>query len=392
MTRFQPITNLWRFFACVTPVFLGLLILRGWQSLDRIPADPGYGWVLRASNQGFTSIATSDPYFRLHELAVAWIVSLFPIAIHALLLSVLSHLAWALGAAVVAWTILRMVNSWSTGILAGLLVVLAPHAAESVLGNHGNVRWILLIVLVTVVSTPPEFRHGRFGVALLALVNGLSNPIAGVCLLPLVARGVGKRHFHRNDTFVGGWLVVGVILQIVQAYVNDFLVGHSTKTTAPWDGMGAFWWSGLLAPIAAAAASLMLLTFCKGTSGVNREFPTWLAILSLVIHGLSYLLGGIADRYFVTPMTLSLIALMLSLHALALRGQFLWRFAYLLLILLLTVPTLKWFWSSNYLASGPSWRSEVMRARLLCSSDNKRVLSLSLSHSSTQTLTCEDLF
>lgn len=381
----------WRFSACVTPVFLGLLILRGWQSLDRIPADPGYGWVLRASNEGFTSIATSDPYFRLQELTVAWIVSLFPVVIHALLLSVLSHLAWALGAAVVAWTILKMVNSWLTGILAGLLVVLAPHAAESVLGNHGNVRWILLIVLVTLVSTPPEFRHGRFGVALLALVNGLSNPIAGVCLLPVATRGIAKRKFHPADKFVGGWLAVGVILQIIQAYVNDFLGGHSNKTTAPWDGMGAFWWSGLLAPIAAAATSLVLLTFCRGNGGVNREFPAWLAILSLVIHGFSYLLGGIADRYFVAPMTLSLVALALSLHALALQGQFHWRFAYLSLVLMLTVPTLKWFSSSNYLASGPSWSSEVKRALLLCDSDDEHVLSLSLSNNSTQMLTCDDL-
>ena len=381
----------WRFSAYVTPIFLGLLILRGWNSLDRIPADPGYGWILRASNDGFTSIATSDPYFRLQELTVAWMVSLFPVAIHALLLSALSHLAWALGAAVVAWTILKMFNSWLTGILAGLLVVLAPHAAESVLGNHGNVRWILLIVLVTVVSVPPEFRHKGIGVALLALITGLSNPIAGVCLLPLAMRGIARRQVHPNDKFVGGWLAISVTLQVSQAFMNDFLGGYSNKTTTPWDGMGVFWWSGLLGPIVIAFTALILIMVCKERDRTSLELPRSLAIMSLVIHGASYFLGGIADRYFVAPMTLSLMALLLALNHLALQGRRHWRLAYVILVLLFLVPALKWFSASTYLVSGPSWSSEIERARSLCDRNAQSILQVSLSSGGRQELSCDDL-
>lgn len=366
MTRPLNAVRASQFVSIATPVFFFLLILRGWRSLDRIPADPGYGWVFRASREGLPSVVTSDPYFRLHELTVAWIVSLFPIETHALLLSLLSHVTWAVGASTVALVTLTISESRSMAMIVGFLVVLAPHASESVLGNHGNVRWILLIVLVVVVSSPPELHTRRLGIGLLALVNGLSNPIAGVCLLPLVVRGLKRRYLHPAERVVGGWLAAGALLQILRAMTNDFLGGHEQKMMMPWNDMGVFWWSGLFGPLVSAGAALLILLVGrqKATSGI--QFSGWLAVLSVVTHGASYLLGGIADRYFIAPMTLSVISLVLAIHFQAFPGPHIRHILLMSVVLLVAIPASKWFSSSAYLLSGPSWSSLDNRMQVLC--------------------------
>lgn len=391
MTRPPNTARVSRFASIALPISFLLLTLRGWRSLDRIPADPGYGWVLRASREGLPSVLASDPYFRLHELSVAWIVSLFPIATHAVLLSILSHFAWALGATVTAWWTLKTVRSVPMAILVGMLVVFAPHAAESVLGNHGNVRWILLIMLVTIVSAPPELRSRGFGVGLLAFVNGLSNPVAGISLLPLVIRSGIERRVHPRDLALGGWLAVGVVIQLIQAFTNGFLGGYNTKTSMPWDNMGFFWWSGLLGPLAASAATLLLVLIGKRRDVAGLEFPLFITISALATHAASYLLGGIADRYFVAPMTLTLVSFVLAVHLLSGRHRRLRRFSFLIFLVMATVPTSKWFSSSSYLASGPEWSAEVRRARSLCEIDQKSILDISLSPHGTQRLTCNDI-
>jgi hypothetical protein len=63
----------------------------------------------------------------------------------------------------------------------------------------------------------------------------------------------------------------------------------------------------------------------------------------------------------------------------------------LTLILLFLVPALKWFSASAYLASGPTWSSEIERARMLCDRDNESPLQVSLSAGGRQELSCTDL-
>jgi len=276
-------------------------------------------------------------------------------------------------------------------ILVGMLVVFAPHASESVLGNHGNVRWILLIMLVTIVSAPPDLRSRGFGVGLLAFVNGLSNPVAGICLLPLVIRSCVERRVHPRDWALGGWLAVGVAIQLIQAFTEGFLGGYNTKTSMPWDNMGFFWWSGLLGPLAASVATLVLVLIGKRRDVAGLEFPLYITITALTTHAASYLLGGIADRYFVAPMTLTLVSFVLAVHLVSERHRRLRRITFLIFVVMATVPTSKWFSSSSYLASGPEWSTEVRRARSLCEIDQKSILDISLSPHGAQRLTCNDI-
>lgn len=378
----------WRVAAVTAPVYFGVLIMRGWSSLDRLPADPGYGWVLRASQEGVSSIFGSDPYYRLQEFSSAWLVSYFPVNLHALLLTLSSHFVWALCASAVCWVAKPVVRSWSLAVLLGFLVVLVPHASESALGNYGNVRWVLMTALMVLIAVPPDYRHDGAGITSFGLLNALSNPIAGVCLFPIAARSLFARQIHQADKKLVGWMAIGVVAQLLRAVSNGLLGGYNAKVRAPWGGMGVFWWSGLVGPIAIAVVTLLVTSLNKRLTPVVGRFAQWLAIMSIAIHVVSYLLGGIADRYFVAPMALSLMALMLGIHELFPHRRIMRSVALLSVTFLVAIPVLKWFSSSSYLASGPSWRSSVERARSNCDSDDAPIQGVALSPNSTQLLSC----
>lgn len=375
----------------VLVAFFALLLVRGWDSLDRIPADPGYGWIMRASSVGFSSIFSGDPHMHMYELVVAWMVGQLPVTLHAAGLSVFTHLTWAAGSCLVVLIVRNLSRSSTAALLSGLVIVLLPHTSESVLGNYGNSRWILLIALVVAVSVGPECQPGKLMIPLLALVTGLSNPVAGLSFLPILGRLHSHRTLCRKDIRVFALLGLGVVTQLFRAIQGDFWQGHSFKIMSPWDGMGVFWWSGLVGPILVSLGTLLVLRLCSDQNKQCVAAIRWLVVLALVIHGVSLLMGGIADRYFVAPLTLSLIAALLTLFIAFERSRLPLRVCVFLYLVVFMIPAAKWFSASWFLTSGPTWTSEVQQATAECEETELQLIMLRVSPSGSEELTCDYL-
>ena len=124
--------------------------------MGRLPADPGYGYVLEGSERGLQALLFGDPYFHLAARFLAFVTSWFPLAQQVLALSILVHIFWAGCAVVIAAVVSLESHSRLLGYLSGLLLVSAPHASESVLGNVGNVKWPLIAALLIVCCSPHQ--------------------------------------------------------------------------------------------------------------------------------------------------------------------------------------------------------------------------------------------
>ena len=118
--------------------------------------------------------------------------------------------------------------------------------------------------------------------------------------------------------------------------------------------------------------------------------PVSLAVTSLCVWLISYLQGGLADRYFVAPTVISWVALILafanhgsripSLHKLIFGGT----------TCLMVVASVVWFPASSYLRSGPAWNDDVIRAWKICLETNSFEQEVNLSIGSTS-VRCSDL-
>jgi hypothetical protein len=114
-----------------------------------------------------------------------------------------------------------------------------------------------------------------------------------------------------------------------------------------------------------------------------------LSIGAVVLGGITYRMGGIADRYFVVPLTLALIAALLALCDLGAIGARSRTVAVAASIALILVPTLKWFSASHYLSSGPAWSAEVRSSQELCSTSALQLVEIKIAGNSSVQLECE---
>ena len=96
--------------------------------MGRLPADPGYDYVLDGSEQGLSVLTLGDPYFHVGARLLALVTSWFPLAYQAVVLSVLVHVVWSICAVVIANVITTETRKQWLGYLAGCFLVAAPHA------------------------------------------------------------------------------------------------------------------------------------------------------------------------------------------------------------------------------------------------------------------------
>jgi hypothetical protein len=375
--------------ASTFPAFLFILIVRSRDSMFRLPSDPGYGYVFSASQDGVSAIFYGDPYFHVAARALAWIASWFPLEWQALSLALLVHLVWTICAVVISSALWLETNSRGVGVLAGLLVVTAPHASESSLGNVGNVKWPLIMATVVVCASHQYMRRHTPVVAALIIITGLTNPLLMVCLVPLVLVWFHHRPLRREA------LILGVITGLVS--LSNFIIvgleraasGRGSRVTAPWEDMGLFWWSGLLGPVIGGAVCLgcvLLFTSCNRTLG---QLVLRLSLTAVLLHALSFRLGGIADRYFLAPMTLVFIAAIVCCVLISLSGRRMGLLAMASLAVVALIPSVKWFSAGRYLTGGPTWHSSVLSARAACETASLAAVELSTSPSGTEELNCE---
>jgi hypothetical protein len=148
-----------------------ILATRSYPSVGRLPADPGYDYVLDGSEQGLSALTLGDPYFHVGARLLALVTSWFPLAYQAVVLSILVHIVWSICAVVIANVITMETRKRWLGYLAGCFLVAAPHASESGLGNVGNVKWPLLAALLVVSGSRSSIQTFPKSVALLAVTT-----------------------------------------------------------------------------------------------------------------------------------------------------------------------------------------------------------------------------
>lgn len=364
-------------------LYLGVLLARNAKSLGRIPADPGYSYIQDGAGQGIRSLLYGDPYYHIAARAVAWVVSWFPLSTHAILLTTLTLFVWANCGLTVLHVVRLETKSLLFGMISGLVLITAPHAAESGF-TVGNLKWPLLGSLLIGSASRRALSRTTKSTTCLMVVTGFTNPLTVICLVPLTMHLLRPK-INQSLTFrLSGACLLIFSLQLLK--VGGF-GGHSTKVTMPWNGMGLFWWSGLLGPVIVAVLTLIVLIIQYLFKRGLDEFPTVLSVTAVLLASASYQMGGIADRYFFTPMAMSTLAALLTLRSLDIHihlRQALWVLAAISLL----IPTVKWFSTSWYMTSGPTWKSEVDRVRELCTADSDQVVSLAISPDGTTELAC----
>jgi len=349
----------------VALVYVLIVGARGAAGIDRIPNDPGYEYVLARFLEGFR-IGEVKPYLYVDQAIAASLASRFPIMFHAIALNIISHLVWIVGAFLIFNALKGLSLPDVIAACGGLALVLSPWAAESSLGNYGNMRWALLAAAVVMVSV--ETSQSRPSAT--RLIGGtaiacLSNPLSLVLLVPLGIRLVSRSTSGRGVTSLASAMVAATLL------INTLTSGgsgHGTTIRTFWSGAGFFWLSGQILPGLGAVIGLIVVLFFWRRLDTFGPLAAVLFMSTLVLVASSYYLGGIADRYFTTPATTCAVGFLTMSPILANTRSLAWRVVLGVVVLTIAVPVSRYFFVQPWLTTGPSWTQQVRDARERCSS------------------------
>jgi hypothetical protein len=178
-----------------------------------------------------------------------------------------------------------------------------------------------------------------------------------------------------------------LIAQLTKVGIGAATSGHDTKVTSAWEGMGLFWWSGLLGPITLSILVLVVITTLYAARREMNDTAIVLGFTAILVTVASYQMGGIADRYFVAPMTLAVIAAILVIRSANIPTG-VKRLASIVGLTVLLIPSVKWFSMGWYMTGGPTWAQEVRRVDELCTRSSKADVEIALTPSGTVTLSC----
>ena len=359
-----------------------VLLARGWNGLDQIPSDPGYEYIKNQTDSGISLLDTT-PYAHFDIPLVAAVASFVPIDFRGWVVTLVSSFIWSASALVVFKVLQHTTALRVRSFIGGLLLVTTPWAAQSAIGNYGNIRWPILVAAVTVISAEISHKETRvLPMTLASVATTVSNPLAPLLLIPLIIGVLTLTREHRKHLLIAATPpLVGLIANLLIADSP----GYSSKVTAFWSDAGLFWISGQLFPVSMAAAGMAFATQKLREARPQRIFALYLFIIVVFIVVASYQLGGIADRYFVAPSALASIGVLILLNDFHVRRSWATKIVSALLTLVLMVPTVHWFFVFPYLRSGPSWSMQIKLARQQCS--NGVIDSFRLITSDGQTMT-----
>lgn len=352
-----------------------------------MPTDPNYDY-FHYEKQLFDFLFQTSPYLHFDNPLVSSAAGIFPIHLHALAANLISHVILALCAVGIFLALKRVnIREW-VGRLGGLVLVLSPWAAQSTLGNYGNNRWpIITASLIVVASEVARKQPSQWRIFMASVLAAIANPIAIVITIPVAVSMLIRRSVSgRIIGLVAAPPVVVLCLNLVLTNGS----GHSARVEQLWDGAGLFWSTGLLLPGLVAIAGIVILLLCKSERNELNIFGLGIFCGSIAIALLSYHLGGIADRYFVAPAALTGIGMVVVLFEAKLRW-IIFRVAVLgAVVLLVLIPSVKWFSVFPWLTSGPPWSEQVDDARQRCAAGDMAGVPLLTSDGMTATnpITC----
>ena len=389
----KPISNrVWVFVSG----FLYVLIIfaRDWKAINRIGADTGYTYVPDAVNGNLSVLLKPFPeYFEISGRATAEIVALFPIQYHAIASSSVVNLIWVALALFIFAMIYQETNNRVLASGAGLVLIVIPHAMESSLGNIGMIKFPLTAaVAIAFCSSRAIIKYPKL-ITVVALLVGLSQPILFVTALPLVWFFRSQdRDLRRKVTTLLTVVFATLIIQVLKVGVSAAARGRSgSRVMSLWPGMGLFWYSGIFFPILFCLIIIIVNSLSPFRNSRYNKLRFMLCASTIALSASSYVLGGIADRYFVAPMTLAWICGLLLLHDLIIVFNKLKIYALAISLMFVVVPVAKWFEAGWFLTTGPTWTSEVDRGREICATQLESEIELFVSPNSSAIVECSQL-
>ena len=376
--------------------FLYVLIIfaRDWKAINRIGADTGYTYVPDAVNGNLSVLLKPFPeYFEISGRATAEIVALFPIRYHAIASSSVVNLVWVALALFIFAMIYQETNNRVLASGAGLVLIVIPHAMESSLGNIGMIKFPLTAAIaIAFCSTRAIIKYPKL-ITLVVLLAGLSQPILFVTALPLVWFFWSQdRDLRRKVTTLLAVVFGTLIIQVLKVGVSAAARGRSgSRVMSLWPGMGLFWYSGIFFPILFCLIIIIVNSLSPFRNSRYNKLRFMLCASTIALSASSYVLGGIADRYFVAPMTLAWICGLLLLHDLIIVFNKLKIYALAISLMFVVVPVAKWFEAGWFLTTGPTWTSEVDRGREICATQLESEIELFVSPNSSAIVECSQL-
>lgn len=368
-----------------------LLWMRTRAGLGRLPSDPGYDYFIAATERGWSSIWSPDPFPQVISRVVAWIAVQFPFELHAVIAGALTNVLWATLAAVAGYIVWQQWRSILLSVMTGLFLILNPVARESALLNHGNLKWPLLSVTVLAISSPTFFRSHIPITATLLAFTALSQPLVFVAVVPIgIVALLDRNRSVRAVSIALLITTVGILFQVAVTGIDRSTSGHgASRILRPWPGMGVFWWFGLAAPPIVAVAAIVI-SLRRAISGREEELQVVaLSASAIALAVSSYRLGGIADRYFVAPMFIAYVsALIVMANIWRSKGSW-WKASVAVGVLVLLLPCFRWFPASSWLTSGPLWSDEATRATDVCENGDVAVIAMGVTPTGTTEVPCD---
>ena len=366
-----------------------LFRMRG--AILRLTPDASYDIFSEARNQPFSSIFSfADGYLSLLPRVMAHVIVVAPIEYTAMFSIFFTSLFWILAGAIVAYCVKSELNNIYWATIAALMVALAPGARESSLGNIGNVRWQMFIMLAVAGSSFAFVAKFPKTFFCIALITGLSHPLAVLATIPILISLLNPEYRSQKGRLVA-LVIVGITFLIqVAVFLRIGRGAIRAGITHWWSNPPIFWWFNWLAPLALAVFIVVVALVVKRLRGAVSMMAISLAITSFAIGSVSWIQGGIADRYFVVPTVLSWCALVVLFVDIQKSSPKLFGLVFYAISAVFFIACFKWFGPSSYLNSGPTWMSEVERLRVVCKEEPTEIVQATLSAGIAE-IRCENL-
>ena len=383
----------WLEYLVLTLIFGLVLSLRVRSALFRLPPDPGYYMFDDARHASFWKVFSYNSwegYISVLPRLIAIATTPFSLAHTAILASLITTLIWSLTAVFMFVLVRQSTQRSILALLCSAMVVLVPSASESSIGNFGNAKWQLFILATLISISPSFYERFKWPSIFIFLVSGLSNPVAILTVIPLFPSLIGSS--SKLSRMPKVLLICSSCTFAIQLWAFRASGAHTVRSQIvrwKFGQFSSFWNFNFLFPLLLAAVVLIVVLLTFFTSHRIMSAPMSVAATAVAVGVISYVQGGLADRYFIAPTVLSWLSLILLFHESSGVTRAVTRTLLIATSSIFLIGSITWFQASSYLNSGPTWSSEISRVRIECIETGSEWVDVNLSLGSVE-VRCED--
>jgi hypothetical protein len=366
-------------------------------SYTKLASDPSYDFVEEINRLGIRSfVSGSEGYLQIGPRLIAYLAHWFPVQNQAVVLSLLASFAFIACAFIINRAISTQTGSALTGYVSGAILLLIPAASESTVGNHGSVKWSIVVALCIVLICPVFINQYPKSTIAISIVSTLCSPLSILAYGYLVwSIAINRRSSDRK-------IVIPFLSVIAFTFIQFLYWLFSGKGATiyggdirylPWPGMGQFWWSLILTPPVFVIGSFMFLGCSKLIfKEVKIQQPIFLALTTTILTFASFITTGIKDSTAVAWQSLSWILVILTLQEVTpkLKPRLVGYVAIALCSAFFLRSIEKWYSASWYLTDGREWSVLISEAKMQCLTDSSEFQKIELLLSEVE-VRCDDL-